>query len=66
MKCKLRTFMVSGSPLYFVNGTAHSVTRCETHDWTFEGPPLLQCPIGRIEEAADKAIAKIKQAKGGD
>jgi hypothetical protein len=63
--CKLRVYMASG-PSYFVNGTAHAITRCETHDWTFEGPASELCPIGRIEQATEQAIAKIKRAKGGD
>lgn len=35
-------------------------TICETHDWVFIGMPSLHCPIGRIEETAEKAIAKIR------
>lgn len=60
MKCVLHSFMVPDGPPYYANGGAHAVTRCETHDWTFEGAASLRCPIGRIEEAADKAIEKIK------
>jgi hypothetical protein len=54
--------MVLDGPPYYANGAAKAITRCETHDWTFDGPASLMCPIGRIEDAADKAIAKIREA----
>jgi hypothetical protein len=62
MMCKLISFMVPEGPPYYANGAAKAITRCETHDWTFEGHPSLMCRIGRIEDAADKAIAKIREA----
>jgi hypothetical protein len=58
--CKLVSYVVPDGPPYYANGTTHAVTKCETHDWTFDGTAQLKCPIGRIEEAAEKAIAKIR------
>ena len=62
--CKLRSFMVPDGP-YYSNGScgAKPVTMCDTHNWTFEGPAQLRCPIGRIEEAAEAAIARIRAAQ---
>lgn len=60
-RCTLHSWMVPEFPDR-ATSTAKAITRCETHDWTFDGPPSLMCPIGRIEEAADKAIAKIRRA----
>ena len=54
--------MVPEGPPYYANGAAKAITRCETHDWTFEGHPSVMCPIGRIEDAAEKAIARICEA----
>jgi hypothetical protein len=42
------------------SGKTKAETRCVTHDWLFEGQPKLTCPIGRIEEAADDAIKRIR------
>jgi hypothetical protein len=63
MKCELESFLVPDVPPgYVACGAASSkaVTRCKTHDWTFQELASLCCPIGRIEEAADKAIEKIR------
>jgi hypothetical protein len=56
--CRLTSLMAPA------NGT-RGPARCETHDWTFDGPAAPQCPIGRIEEAADRAIARIREAGCG-
>jgi hypothetical protein len=45
-------------------GAGKAVTQCITHDWTFEGPAKPSCPIGRIEEAADKAVSRVRAAGG--
>jgi hypothetical protein len=52
---------------HYAFGAAKAALRCETHDWSFGGaiPAMEQCPIGRIEEAADKAIARIREAGCG-
>jgi hypothetical protein len=68
-ECRISSFVVPDAPPGFVGVAAHAVkaiTRCETHDWTFDGPASLHCPIGRIEQAADKAIAKIRREVGDD
>lgn len=57
MRCELRSFMVQSDA---ATGAAKAITQCITHNWTFEGPPKLTCPIGRIEEAADEAIQRIR------
>jgi hypothetical protein len=57
MKCELRSYMV---PVGTPPCEAKAVTECTTHNWTFQGPPKLSCPIGRIEEAADEAIKRIR------
>jgi hypothetical protein len=49
----------SGAP-GAVAGEAKAITQCTTHNWTFEGQPFLTCPIGRIEDAAEEAIRKIR------
>jgi hypothetical protein len=59
-ECKLRSYVVPDGPPYYANGTTHAVTECLTHNWTFDGRPALKCPIGRIEEAADRAIERIR------
>lgn len=44
--------------------SSEAACRCMTHDWDF-GPVSMSatdlCPIGRIEEARDAAIARIAQ-----
>lgn len=52
MHCKITSYMVS-------SGSARTITVCETHNWTFEGPVMEMCPIGRIELATDDAIRRI-------
>jgi hypothetical protein len=64
MACRLSSFMVAEGAPYYANGPAKAVTRCETHDWQFNGPATGLCPIGRIDEAADRAIARVRAAGG--
>lgn len=64
-KCKLLNFMVPEGPPYYASGASRAVTRCETHNWTFEGPPTELCPIGRIEQATEQAIERIKNHDRG-
>ncbi len=45
--------------------TAQPHARCATHDWTPDGSIGVHdawedCPIGRIEEATEQAIARIE------
>ena len=56
MKCKLDHFRLKPNAVELVS-------RCSTHDWDFGQRPQSQCPIGRIEEAADKAIEKIREER---
>ena len=60
MICNIETYHISLEPF----GTAKAVHKCTTHDWVVEYPvsPGYLCPIGRIEEARDKAIAAIEEA----
>jgi hypothetical protein len=64
MACRLSLFMAPDGPPFYANAPAKTVTRCETHDWQFNGPATGLCPIGRIDEAADKAIARVRAAGG--
>lgn len=63
MNCKLLSYVCPEGPPYYANGPVKTVTRCETHNWTFDGAASLMCPIGRIEEATDNAIARIRAEK---
>ena len=62
MNCKII------STAYTVDGTAFGAARltyqCLTHGFSFDGPATLICPIGRIEDATDKALQAINDAKG--
>ena len=66
MKCELLGYMVPEGPPFFANGASRAVTRCLTHDWTFDGRAGSLCPIGRIEAAADAAVERINRAAGGN
>ena len=63
MKCELMSYVVPEGPPFYAFGPTKAVTRCTAHDWIFDGTAQLQCPIGRIEDAADKAITKIREAQ---
>jgi hypothetical protein len=64
MKCRLNSFMMpDGPPYYASGGGAKAITRCEMHNWTFDGPVSELCPIGRIEQATEDAIARIIRAE---
>lgn len=47
---------------------AYAVALCETHHWRFPDGELVGtdtlCPIGRIEQATEAALAKIREASG--
>lgn len=51
-----------------VNTPSVAQSMCRTHNWFFEpGSQFVDalCPIGRIEQATDIALAKIEAAKLG-
>ena len=63
-RCQIMSYMVPEGPLYYANAATVAVSRCETHNWDFGRAPVTNglCPLGRIEEATEEAIAKIKAA----
>lgn len=60
--CKLISFVVPESPMAAMSRGIVS-TKCMTHNWDFPlGAPIAQgdlCPLGRIEQATEDALAKI-------
>lgn len=58
MKCDVISYMVLDVNASF--GMGKAVTQCKTHNWLFDGPATELCPIGRIEQATEEAIARIK------
>jgi hypothetical protein len=55
---------VTTEPGGYSRGVAHAVNVCTTHNWHLGSGPTSEgflCPIGRIEEARDLAIAAIQQ-----
>ena len=62
MKCRIISYMVPEGPPYYANGQVRAVSKCETHGWTFDGPCTEMCPLGRIDDATEKAIERIKLA----
>jgi hypothetical protein len=61
MKCKIVSWLMPEGPPYYANGPVRTISRCETHEWSFEGPAQEICPLGRIDEATDRAIERIKK-----
>lgn len=46
----------------YTYGTSEARCRCAVHNWEFGYAPVTattQCPIGRIEDKVDEAIARI-------
>ena len=72
-KCKVVSF-VATVPDAFGNFTtamtARTVSQCQSHGWSFPvGHPIgegTMCPIGQIEEATEKALARIAAAQQKD
>ena len=68
-KCTIIWFTVPDGPPYFATGAYRAVAQCETHGWhdlpgvTQDLPGGNLCPIGRIEQATEEALAKIAVAK---
>lgn len=71
MKCEIVHTMMMIDPFgrpTTIAGTGITVAVCETHRWSL-GPAMQSagvptiCPIGRIEEATEKAIADVNAAK---
>jgi len=62
MKCELMSVMVTPQG-GFERQQGFVVVRCVSHDWQFEGPVCATqlCPIGRIEEARDRALLAITE-----
>jgi len=64
MKCHIGS-VTALHPKY--SGVTEARSFCFTHNWTFGEVPVgmdTTCPIGRIEEARDAAIAAIQMEKG--
>ena len=67
MECRMISYVVSESRGVYGQGQGVyscgvAATRCETHNYDF-GTTIAStsmCPIGRIEQATEEAIAKIK------
>lgn len=64
MRCDITCYAVPVNN--YANSPSVAQALCTTHQWMFpQGVPVhdgLQCPIGRIEEATDKALADIESA----
>ena len=67
--CQIESFYVPdvapGEYHVGISYPAKAVTLCRTHNWGLTGSfdnVISQCPIGRIEQAADEAIARINAA----
>lgn len=58
MRCKIVSYSVPDNP-QLSTSNYHVESRCETHFW--HGGPIINdlCPIGRIEDATNKAIERI-------
>ena len=63
-KCDIQFYVVPSNP-----GSPYGATRaegrCMTHNHPMQDAPTTEnemCPIGRIEDATDKALVKIKKA----
>lgn len=57
--CRFASFMV---PVASATGygTARAMTRCEEHNWDFDGPVSGNlCPIGRIDKAVEDGLARL-------
>lgn len=65
-RCEISSFMMAVGPsgMAAASGTARAFHQCTTHHM----PDIVvidgMCPIGRVEDAADKAIARIEAARG--
>ena len=69
MPCEIVWHAIPEGPHYYAGGTCPAVAQCVTHNW-WDVPRLTQslpgakaCPIGRIEQAVEEALAKIAAAK---
>ena len=64
MKCRIECFIVPENPFQLGGSVGTSQCACNVHFWKFEKGqqvyPNMECPIGRIESAADEAIARIR------
>jgi len=68
VKCQMMAFAVpSNLSLVGYSGSVAQV-RCTTHHWEFPTGMTLAadalCPMGRIEQATDEALAKIAEKAG--
>jgi len=63
MACKTVSYVVPEGPPYYANGPVKAVCKCETHSWMADPTAFIDgmCPIGRIEDATEKALAKIHE-----
>lgn len=66
MKCRIECFVVPFDHRY-PNSQSVGQCQCATHRWPFPtGAPIGSddlCPIGRIEDATEKALAAIAAAQ---
>jgi len=74
MKCEIVCYAISGrdqfgnlvAPGGYAAGAARAVSMCRTHNFDMGYLPYVQadtlCPIGRIEEATEVALALIEEA----
>ena len=72
-RCERVSWIVGDPPewrdahIHRVSGTQRVECRCATHDMPMGSPNLPGtelCPIGRIEEATETALARIETANG--
>lgn len=64
--CYLAPMYEGGRPT--VSGPTRTMSYCSTHHFTMDHHPTTSdslCPLGRIEQAVEDGIAKIKAAAGG-
>jgi hypothetical protein len=66
VKCLIIAHVVSDGRLH---GASVGVFRCQTHDMPVDRPSVAEgldpmCPIGRIEQATEEALARIAAAAG--
>jgi hypothetical protein len=70
-RCKIAATIVPDGPPYLAAplGASKAAVRCETHGMPLDGPGPIGagdlCPVGKIEQAVEEGIARIKAAVAG-
>ena len=60
--CRFRSYTVPEGPPFYANGGYRSITQCEEHHCVIEGIIIDNlCPIGRIEQAVEDGLEKIRK-----